>query len=94
MALANRQSPEFIQRMNTVSEQFLAMQADLAKEKQSTQQGWATREKRIQLIVAQTGRFVGDLQALYGSVLPQLPAFEIALESNGEQTGNTAPGKD
>src|SRR6266849_1045001 len=87
-------NPEFIQRMNSVSEQFLAMQADLVKEKQSIQRGWATREKRIQLIVAQTGRFVGDLQALYGSALPQLPAFEIAFDNDADGTADIGPGKD
>jgi hypothetical protein len=86
-------SPAFVQRMTTASEQILAMQTDLAKEKQATQRAWATREKRIQLIVNQTARFVGDLQALYGSALPQLPAFELAPEINVDRLGDTNLGK-
>src|SRR6267143_858568 len=77
-------SPAFIERMRTISEQFVAMQSELASEKRAMNRIWAAREKRIETIVNQTGRFVGDLQALYGTSLPQLPAFELAPESNGE----------
>ena len=34
---------------------------------------WAKREKQIETIVSSTAKFTGELQALYGPSLPQLP---------------------
>lgn len=70
-------SPQFHERMATIAEQFQAMQADLSREKAAMNRTWAKREKQIETIVASTAKFTGELQALYGAALPQLPQFAL-----------------
>jgi len=56
------------------------MQADLAREKATMNRTWAKREKQIETIVSSTAKFTGELQALYGPSLPQLPQFALPGE--------------
>ena len=77
-------SPQFHERMATIAEQFQQMQADLAREKAAMNRTWAKREKQMETIVSSTAKFTGELQALYGPSLPQLPQF--ALPGNGWDT--------
>ena len=63
--------------MATIAEQFEQMQADLAREKAAMNRTWAKREKQIETIVASSAKFTGELQALCGSSLPQLPQFAL-----------------
>jgi len=70
-------SPQFHERMATIAEQFQRMQADLAGEKAAMNRIWAKREKQMETIVSSTAKFIGELQALYGSSLPQLPQFQL-----------------
>ena len=70
-------SPQFHERMATIAEQFQQMQADLAREKAAMNRTWAKREKQIETIVSSTAKFTGELQALYGPSLPQLPQFDL-----------------
>jgi hypothetical protein len=70
-------SPQFYDRMTTIAEQFQAMQADLAREKAAMNRTWAKREKQIETVVSSTARFTGELQALYGRSLQQLPQFQL-----------------
>jgi hypothetical protein len=53
------------------------MQADLTREKAAMNRTWAKREKQIETIVSSTAKFTGELQALCGSSLPQLPQFAL-----------------
>jgi hypothetical protein len=70
-------SPAFYERMATIAEAFQQMQADLAREKAAMNRTWAKREKQIETIVSSTAAFTGELQALYGPVLPELPQFAL-----------------
>ena len=72
-------SPQFHERMATIAEQFQQMQADLAREKAAMTRTWAKREKQIETIVS-SPKFTGELQALYGSSLPELPQFALPAE--------------
>lgn len=73
-------SPQFHERMATIAEQFEQMQADLAREKAAMNRTWAKREKQIETIVSSTAKFTGELQALCGPALPQLPQFQLPAE--------------
>jgi len=53
------------------------MQADLTRERAMMNRTWAKREKQIETIVSSTAKFTGELQALYGSPLPELPRFHL-----------------
>src|SRR4029077_20554100 len=70
-------SPAFYERMAAIAEAFQQMQADLAREKAAMNPTWAKREKKIEPIVSSTAKFTGELQALYGPSLPQLPQFAL-----------------
>ena len=70
-------SPRFHERLATIAEQFQQMQADLIREKAAMNRTWARREKQIETIVSSTAKFTGELQALYGSSLPELPQFQL-----------------
>jgi hypothetical protein len=70
-------SPQFHERMATIAEQFEQMQADLVREKAAMNRTWAKREQQIETIVSSTAKFTGELQALYGPALPQLPQFAL-----------------
>jgi hypothetical protein len=63
--------------MATIAEQFQQMQADLAREKAAMNRTWAKREKQMETIVSSTAKFTGELQALYGSALPEFPQFQL-----------------
>jgi hypothetical protein len=73
-------SPQFHERMATIADQFQQMQADLAREKAAMNRAWAKREKQIETIVSSTAKFNGELQALYGSCLAELPQFALPGE--------------
>ena len=73
-------SPAFYERMAAIAEAFQQMQADLVREKAAMNRTWAKREKQMETIVCSTAKFAGELQALYGPSLPQLPQFELPNE--------------
>src|SRR2546423_587589 len=70
-------SPQFHERMASIGEQFQQMQADLTREKAAMNRTWAKREKQIETIVSSTAKFTGELQALCGSSLLELPQFAL-----------------
>jgi hypothetical protein len=74
-------SPQFHERLATIAEQFQQMQVDLAREKAAMNRTWAKREKQMETIVSSTAKFTGELQALYGPSLLQLPQFQLPDEA-------------
>jgi hypothetical protein len=70
-------SPAFYERMAAIADAFQQMQADLVREKAAMNRTWAKREKQIETIVSSAAKFTGELQALYGASLPQLPQFAL-----------------
>jgi hypothetical protein len=76
-------SPAFYERMAAIAEAFQQMQADLAKEKAAMIRTWAKREKQIETIVCGTAKLTGELEALYGSSLSQLPQFQLPAAHPG-----------
>ncbi len=74
-------SPQFHERLATIAEQFQQMQTDLVREKAAMNRIWAKREKQIETIVSSTAKFTGELQALYGPSLPELPEFQMPDEA-------------
>ena len=70
-------SPQFHGRLATIAEQFQQMQADLIREKAAMNRTWTRREKQMETIASSTAKFTGELQALCGPSLPQLPQFAL-----------------
>ena len=56
-------------------------EADAKREKAAMSRTWAKREKQMETIVSSTAKFTGELQALYGPSLPELPEFQMPDEA-------------
>ena len=72
-------SPQFAQKLKAVYGSFEAMRDELNKERTSTEQRWARREKQIGLAMKELVGIAGDVQGLAQQELPQ-------LELNAEET--------
>ena len=74
---------EFRQRVSSVIDAFTAMRADLEAERRALTKHWSKREKHINAVVENMAGMIGDVQALSGNALKDIPALE--LEPGEEQ---------
>ncbi|MEY2502911.1 MAG: hypothetical protein QOI07_3245 [Verrucomicrobiota bacterium] len=74
-------SSEFVNRLNSIAQQFEQMQTDLAREKTAITKYWARRESQIAAIAFSTAKFAGELRSLYGPELPAAPQFQLPVGS-------------
>lgn len=65
-------STEFKQRVETMVEAFIAMKADLEKERAAMERAWAKREGQINQVVSNIAGMVGDIHA----IAPSFPRIE------------------
>jgi len=65
-------SPQFAQKLKAVYGSFELMREELNKERASTEQRWARREKQIGLAMKELVGIAGDVQGLAQQELPQL----------------------
>jgi hypothetical protein len=77
---------EFRQRVEAIVETFIDLQDDLLEERRVAERRWSKREKQIQKVISNTSGMYGDLQALIGSSLQNIPA----LTDGGHTTDSTA----
>lgn len=76
---------KFRQRVEAVVEKFNDMRDDLDKERKFMGRQWAKRETQILAVVESTVGMVGDLQAIAGKAMPEIPSLEMPLlESQAE----------
>lgn len=77
---------KFRQRIEAVVEKFNDMRDDLDKERKFMGRQWAKRETQILAVVESTVGMVGDLQAIAGKAMPEIPSLEMPLlESQAER---------
>jgi hypothetical protein len=69
----------FRQRVGAVIEKFNDMREDLDKERKFMVRQWAKRETQIVAVVESTAGMVGDLQAIAGKAMPEIPSLEVPL---------------
>jgi hypothetical protein len=73
---------KFRQRVEAVVEKFNDMRDDLDKERKFMGRQWAKRETQILAVVESTVGMVGDLQAIAGKAMPEIPSLDMpVLES-------------
>jgi hypothetical protein len=61
------------------------MREDLDKERKFMSRQWAKRETQILSVIESTVGMVGDLQAIAGKALPEIPSLDMPLlESSAE----------
>jgi len=74
---------KFRRRVEAVVEKFNDMRDDLDKERKFMGRQWAKREMQIQAVIDATVGMVGDLQAIAGKAMPEIPSLELPLLENG-----------
>jgi len=76
---------KFRQRVEAVVEKFHDMREDLDKERKFVGRQWAKRETQILSVIESTVGMVGDLQAIAGKAVPEIPSLDMPLlESSAE----------
>lgn len=77
---------KFRQRVDAVVEKFNEMREDLDKGRKFLGRQWAKRETQILAVIESTVGMVGDLQAIAGKAMPEIPSLEVPmLEAAGER---------
>lgn len=69
---------KFRQRVEAVVEKF-DMREDLDKERKFMARQWAKRETQIVSVIESTVGMVGDLQAIAGKAMPEIPSLDLPL---------------
>jgi hypothetical protein len=70
---------KFRQRVDAVVEKFNDMREDLDKERKFMGRQWAKRETQILSVLDSTVGMVGDLQAIAGKAMPEIPSLDMPL---------------
>jgi len=70
---------KFRQRVEAVVEKFNDMREDLDKERKFMGRQWAKRETQIASVIESTVGLVGDLQAIAGKAMPEIPSLDMPL---------------
>jgi len=70
---------KFRQRVEAVVEKFNDMREDLDKERKFMGRQWAKRETQIFSVIESTVGLVGDLQAIAGKAMPEIPSLDMPL---------------
>ncbi|OAF16583.1 hypothetical protein AYJ54_05380 [Bradyrhizobium centrolobii] len=70
---------KFRQRVEAVVEKFNVMREDLDKERKFMGRQWAKRETQILSVIESTVGMVGDLQAIAGKAMPEIPSLDMPL---------------
>ena len=70
---------KFRQRVEAVVEKFNDMREDLDRERKFMARQWAKRETQILSVIESTVGMVGDLQAIAGKAMPEIPSLDVPL---------------
>ncbi|NEU94258.1 DUF2130 domain-containing protein [Bradyrhizobium uaiense] len=80
----------FRQRVEAVVEKFNDMREDLDKERKFMGRQWAKRETQILSVIESTVGMVGDLQAIAGKAMPEIPSLDAPLLECSAQSERNA----
>ncbi|AMA59851.1 DUF2130 domain-containing protein [Bradyrhizobium sp. CCGE-LA001] len=81
---------KFRQRVEAVVEKFNDMRKDLDSERKFMVRQWAKRETQILSVIDSTVGMVGDLQAIAGKAMPEIPSLEVPLLEDHESSDRKA----
>nr|WP_084299028.1 DUF2130 domain-containing protein [Bradyrhizobium sp. WSM1743] len=76
---------KFRQRVEAVVEKFNDMREDLDRERKFMGRQWAKRETQILSVIESTVGMVGDLQAIAGKSMPEIPSLDMPLLEGAAQ---------
>ena len=63
--------------MTSVIDAFKSMRSDLEAERRALTKQWSKREKHINAVVENMAGMVGDVQAISGNALKDIPSLEL-----------------
>jgi hypothetical protein len=81
---------KFRQSVEAVVEKFNDMREDLDKERKFMGRQWAKRETQILSVIESTVGMVGDLQAIAGKAMPEIPSLDMPLLESSAETERKA----
>lgn len=81
---------KFRQRVEAVVEKFNDMRKDLDSERKFMVRQWAKRETQILSVIDSTVGMVGDLQAIAGKAMPEIPSLDLPLLENQDEVERKA----
>lgn len=81
---------KFRQRVEAVVEKFNDMREDLDKERKFMARQWSKRETQIVSVIESTVGMVGDLQAIAGKAMPEIPSLDVPLLESQEDVERKA----
>ncbi|MBZ0169651.1 hypothetical protein MELA_02496 [Candidatus Methylomirabilis lanthanidiphila] len=68
---------DFRQRVEAIAEAFVAMKADLDRERRAVEKIWAARDKQLGRALSGLAGMYGDMQGLVGASLPKVAHLEL-----------------
>jgi hypothetical protein len=68
---------QFRVHVEAIVEAFTALQQELNRERRAMERIWKEREKQIERVLATTAGMYGEVRAIVGSTLPEVPALEL-----------------
>jgi hypothetical protein len=71
---------EFRQCMESMLRSFLALKANLDREKRAMKKLWAEREKQIESVMDNTTCLIGHVKGIAGGAVANLPDLELLAE--------------
>lgn len=74
----------FKHRISAIVENFGAMLDDLEKERRIAEKSFAKRDGQIRIAIKAAAGFYGDIQAIAGSAVGELPALDMKLIEDGK----------
>lgn len=81
---------KFRQRVEAVVEKFNDMRKDLDSERKFMVRQWAKRETQILSVIDSTVGMVGDLQAIAGKAMPEIPSLDVPQIESSESSERRA----
>ncbi len=81
---------KFRQRVEAVVEKFNDMRDHLDRERKFMARQWSKRETQIVSVIESTVGMVGDLQAIAGNAMPEIPSIDLPLIENMDTTQRKA----
>lgn len=81
---------KFRQRVEAVVEKFNDMREDLDKERKFMARQWSKRETQIVSVIESTVGMVGDLQAIAGKAMPEIPSIDLPFIENSDDSERKA----
>lgn len=72
--------PEFRATLEGIAQPFVSLQSELASEKRATLARWKRQEKHLERVLGSVAALQGDLQAIAGAEMPELPGFVQEVE--------------